>query len=125
MHKTKEPPALMVQYKLVDGTHFFIGAEECEETQGLCVGSRNLKEAFEQVTPALEFLLEANHGIDIRCRPEITYAQFLRQLIACFEEDLAHKVTDDFSSSFVDLPDSVGCTKLWMTKNLGGNQVAN
>jgi hypothetical protein len=32
---------LLVQYKLVNGSHFFVGDDGCDETAGLCVGSRD------------------------------------------------------------------------------------
>ena len=64
---TEAKDELAVVYKFVNGSHFFVGDEGCKFTQGLCVGSRDLKDAFDQVTPALQFLLKANFGIDAAC----------------------------------------------------------
>lgn len=79
---------LEVQYKFVNGSHFFVGSEGCKETEGLCVGSRNLKEAFHQVAPALKFLLARNHDIDTDCIPDTSYEQFLRWLVDRLDQEL-------------------------------------
>jgi len=79
---------LMVQYKLVNGSHFFVGSEGCAETAGLCVGSRNLKRAFDQVGPALTYLLKRNHNIDAVCTPSRSFYDFRLWLLAQIGENL-------------------------------------
>ena len=79
---------LLVQYKLVNGSHFFVGHDGCEETEGLCVGSRDLKKAFDQVGPALTYLLKKNHEIDTQCVPSHTFHEFRQKLLASFGGDL-------------------------------------
>lgn len=77
-----------MQYKLVNGFHFFVGYDGCEETEGLCVGSWDLKKAFEQVGPALTYLMKKNHGIDAVCVPSRTFYEFRQWLLARVGSDL-------------------------------------
>lgn len=73
---------LVVQYKLVNGSHFFVGDERCPETTGLCVGSRNLRDAFDQVGPALSYLLKKNYDVETPCVPSRTFHEFRQWLLA-------------------------------------------
>jgi hypothetical protein len=76
------PDTLNVVYKLVNGSHFFVGDDHCPYTTGLCVGNRDLKKAFDQVSPALQFLLKANHGVDAVCPSSMSFEEFVMGLLS-------------------------------------------
>ncbi len=110
----KEP--IVVEYHLINGSHFFVAPDGCELAAGLCVGSRNLKEAFDQVGPALQYLLKANHRIEVKCKPELPYGEFLRRVLESIEDDLTRGGVD-VSSDHARLHDFGERACLWTTNS--------
>lgn len=110
----KSQHALLVQYKLVNGSHFFVGQDGCEETAGLCVGSRDLRKAFDQVGPALTYLLKKNHEIDVVCVPSRTFHEFREWLLARISGDLLSGIgASAFDSNPVLASDDLGKARQW------------
>lgn len=84
----RDEQPIVVRHLVIDGSHFFVG-HEGEKTEGLCVGSRNMKEAYEQVGPVLSFLLKANFGLRIVCEPKLPYSEYERLFLASINRGLA------------------------------------
>lgn len=72
---TNADTTIMVEYKLVDGAHFFTGKKE-QYALGLCVANKDLKIAFDEVVAQLTTLLEVNHGIKAKVTSGIEFKQF-------------------------------------------------
>lgn len=103
---------LTVAYLCVNGSHFFIGTKASPLTEGLCVGSRNLKQAFEQVTPALTFLLKANHGIQTDLTSAMSFPQFKQWALAKVEENASVDELEPISNH-IEHNENIGAALLW------------
>ncbi len=114
---TKASGKLLVQYQLVNGSHFFVGVDGCAETTGLCVGSRDLKKAFDQVGPALTYLLRRNHDITAVCTPKWTFAEFREWLLGQIKKDLVADSSDRGVDSSCVAP-ATGKSKQWTIPTL-------
>lgn len=69
---------VFVRHIVVDGSHFFVAPDGCDKTKGLCVGSRSMEDAYQQVGPVLSFLMKENHGIAVCFQPKLSYAEYER-----------------------------------------------
>lgn len=58
---TKDQDCLVVLYSFIDGAHFFTSKDPL--AKGLCVASKDLQAAFNEVTYQLKILLKDNHGV--------------------------------------------------------------
>ena len=66
--------AIQVEYKYIDGAHFFLGVDELSE--GLCVAHADLKIAFDAVAPELQFLVQNNYQQSKNLYPETPFEEF-------------------------------------------------
>lgn len=121
----KSQHELLVQYKLVNGSHFFVGHDGCEETAGLCVGSRDLKKAFDQVGPALTYLLKKNHETDVVCVPSSTFYEFREWLLARIGGGLLSAIgTHAFDSNPVLASDDLEKARQWTIPTVSNTRVS-
>ncbi len=75
-----EPNTLTVVYKCIDGAHIFSSTDGL--SCGLYAASTELREAFDDIPVQAKVLLKLNHGIDGDVVSEITYEEFLKQLLS-------------------------------------------
>ena len=109
---------LMVQYQFVNGSHFFVGTDGCAETIGLCVGSRDLKEAFDRVAPALMYLLKRNYGLNVTCTPKWPFHEFVGWLLGQIKQELVTHYPDRGVDSVSCVAPARGKAKQWTIPNL-------
>jgi hypothetical protein len=75
-----EPKTLTVVYKCIDGAHIFSSTDGL--ACGLYAASTDLREAFDDVPVQAKMLLKLNHGIEGKVVTEITFEEFLKQLLS-------------------------------------------
>lgn len=68
--------SIRVDYKHVDGWHVF----SSEKLPGLYVASKDAREAYEDIAPALEKLLLLNAGLQCRVTAELPFADFVKKV---------------------------------------------
>ena len=68
--------SLCIEYKHVDGWHVF----SSKDLPGLYIASKDAREAFEDVGPALEELFKLNAGISCKAQPELSFDDFISLL---------------------------------------------
>jgi len=66
--------SIEIIYKYVDGAHFFVSNDKM--AYGLCVAHKDLRTAFQSLSPALSKLFLVNHGVTADFKPQIKYAEF-------------------------------------------------
>lgn len=80
--------AVSVAYSFVDGAHFFTSDDP--KWAGLCAGSTNLKDAWEDVAIQLNHLATINHGMENPdFEPASSFQEFLKQLTESMQAELA------------------------------------
>lgn len=62
-----------VSYQCVDGYHLFTS----RDIKGLFIGSSDCEKAFTDVSNGIRILMKANHGVDCRAQPMMTFEEFL------------------------------------------------
>lgn len=72
------PKKVWVNYSVVDGAHFFTGADVF--SQGLCVAHKNLKTAWDEVAVQLKNLAEVNHKLQAEFVPTAPFDEFVSYL---------------------------------------------
>jgi hypothetical protein len=75
-----EPKTLTAVYKCIDGAHIFSSTDGL--ACGLYAASTDLREAFDDVPVQVKMLLKLNHGIDGEVVSEMTFEEFLIQLLS-------------------------------------------
>ena len=72
------PKAVQVIYGVLDGAHFFTGADSF--SQGLCVAHMDLKKAFNEVSVQLKNLAEVNHQVQAEFVLSTSFEEFVSYL---------------------------------------------
>jgi hypothetical protein len=67
---------ICVEYRYVEGCHVFTS----DDVYGLYVASRNAREAFSNVAPAIELLVKLNEDIDCVVEPAASFREFLESV---------------------------------------------
>lgn len=78
------PTTIKVEYRNVDGYHIYTS----KDVYGLYIADKNPETAFENVSGALEFLIQENYGIECNVEPAQTFEQ-LRSAIEATSDRVA------------------------------------
>lgn len=66
--------SICVNYKNTEGMHVFMS----DDLPGLYIASQDAHVAYNDISLAIETLLELNQGIQVKAEPELTFAEFIR-----------------------------------------------
>ena len=76
MPQDRTAATVCVQYCFIEGYHVFTS----DDVYGLYVASRDAREAFSNLAPAIELLVKLNEDINCVVEPAVSFREFLESV---------------------------------------------